>query len=540
MPKHRAALLAALSLALLSLSAQRSVSETPPRSLATASDEPHRSSPAPRRAPPSSGALAEPVRAPESLQRPATGTSRPTREAVTLSRARSCTSLLRADLHGHFLAATDVLTATVAGDRLDALVSRGAAHAMTSEFAPDDLVDLRTRRPSDAAHCEPPEGQCLRSEAAEHLSEMFRAMRTDGHEGVVHSAFRSYQVQCQVFARWAYNGDSAQGFCRATRQSALAGHSQHQLGTTLDVFTRAWNSHGSPMRPGFGCATGGRWLAAHSQDHGFVIAYPLHPDAVSPRAACEAKDGWAGALDPRTGYEHEPWHLRYVGVALASEFARDQQAQSEPESFDQWLRHREGRADDADLPVCDGCACGACSTRADRSQRAPCPHDSMLHVDTLGRPEPSLSAPSWRSVRARRLDAGHVLFTLRYQSELGFVTQTPAIVESERPFDGITEDGRVRYRRGAAPRAYRRLDGAWRVVVTAAGVNESARFSAEFGLATARAAAEYNGASLYLPARSGEHTIEVLIPSTATNFTIAFAHNQRQFHSESVTAAQHP
>ena len=44
----------------------------------------------------------------------------------------------------------------------------------------------------------------------------------------------------------------------------------------------------------------GQWLAANAYKWGFILRYPNGMDAI-------------------TGYEFEPWHYRYVGVALATE-----------------------------------------------------------------------------------------------------------------------------------------------------------------------------------------------------------------------------
>jgi D-alanyl-D-alanine carboxypeptidase len=50
----------------------------------------------------------------------------------------------------------------------------------------------------------------------------------------------------------------------------------------------------------FGQTPQGQWLAAHAHEYGFVIRYP---------------DGKTDV----TGYQYEPWHVRYVGVELATE-----------------------------------------------------------------------------------------------------------------------------------------------------------------------------------------------------------------------------
>jgi zinc D-Ala-D-Ala carboxypeptidase len=44
----------------------------------------------------------------------------------------------------------------------------------------------------------------------------------------------------------------------------------------------------------------GQWAAANAYKYGFVIRYPQNKQAT-------------------TGYIYEPWHLRYVGKALAQE-----------------------------------------------------------------------------------------------------------------------------------------------------------------------------------------------------------------------------
>lgn len=50
----------------------------------------------------------------------------------------------------------------------------------------------------------------------------------------------------------------------------------------------------------FGETPEGKWVQAHAHEYGFIIRYPKGKEAL-------------------TGYEYEPWHLRYVGVEAASE-----------------------------------------------------------------------------------------------------------------------------------------------------------------------------------------------------------------------------
>jgi zinc D-Ala-D-Ala carboxypeptidase len=94
----------------------------------------------------------------------------------------------------------------------------------------------------------------------------------------VNSAYRSYADQVASFDSY----QAAFGTDEALRSVARPGHSEHQLGTTID----------------FDGDLG--WLAANAWRHGFVMSYP------------------AGASPGRTCYKPEAWHFRYVGRADAA------------------------------------------------------------------------------------------------------------------------------------------------------------------------------------------------------------------------------
>ena len=109
--------------------------------------------------------------------------------------------------------------------------------------------------------------------------------------GVV-SGYRSHAEQAATFQRWV----EVAGYEAALRTSARAGHSEHQLGTTLD-FTTAGGP--APWEYDDWAATReGAWMAANAWRYGFVMSYP--------RDAFE-----------QTCYDYEPWHYRYVGRDLA-------------------------------------------------------------------------------------------------------------------------------------------------------------------------------------------------------------------------------
>ncbi len=436
--------------------------------------------------------------------------------------------LTRNDGRGHFLAPHDVGYSAVDGSGLDAVVSRGAASALPPSWAPTDLINVRTMQPATPEQCEPPEGQCLRREAAESLRLMLAAMRTADVAGQVHSAFRRYPTQCAVFRRWAEEDED--GMCGAAKQSALAGHSQHQLGTTLDLFTREWASSGPVFRTGFGCSSGGRWLSSHAREYGFALSYPLHPDARENDSECTTKSEWH-TIDPRTGYEYEPWHLRYIGPTLLRQFEAAQAqwhaSTGDELTLDQWLRHQAGRPDDGDLPVCDGCSCGACSTLAipesvATRERSACEPGQALTVDASGFPVFSQEIPQ---IVSSRWDGSVLEVTLSVPQ--GTVTQTPVPRDETMVFQEQHHDGQWRYRESAQPRHYRPLPSAWRLGFAAQSATQPQssplRWMWQRGLSFGRAPAQYNGATLYLPARPGTIRLRTQLPVLRGNGTLSVA-----------------
>lgn len=139
----------------------------------------------------------------------------------------------------------------------------------------------------------PDERRRLRRPAARALERLFAAARRDGVPLAGVSAFRSYSSQRELFAGYA----SERGVENASHVSARAGHSEHQTGLAIDVSGADGRCAASRC---FGTTRAARWLAAHAAEQGFVIRYPRGRERV-------------------TGYAYEPWHLRWVGAALARE-----------------------------------------------------------------------------------------------------------------------------------------------------------------------------------------------------------------------------
>ncbi len=439
------------------------------------------------------------------------------RRPLQRGRARECHDLTEPDLHGRWISQDDLAPrlGAVSGDDLLALVNRSPGFALDPRWAPDDLVDLATGEPMSSDECEGSEILCLRRGAAEALGRMLAGMSAAGVPGYVHSAYRSFRRQCAVFRKWAYV--QGEGFCGAVRSSALAGHSQHQLGTTVDLFTAAWAHDRVSMRPDFGCTPGGVWLAAHSWEYGFVLSYPLPVDGRDDTSVCASRADADIGIDPRTGYTYEPWHLRYIGTDAAADFHRAVVASGVGTggeiSLEQWLRRRHGIPGDADLPTCDGCTCGLCATFHHRhagghEARGPCDGDALLLGDD-GQPVGTTEAPRVVSVTAVEVPEG-----VRVEAVLdvppGTVTQTPAVTAEGPRYTVGAWPWTLSARDGGPEHRYPDLPRAWRLCAEPTDADD---WPWRAALRSDASAVRMDGANLWLPATAGRVRVVMLVPA---------------------------
>jgi zinc D-Ala-D-Ala carboxypeptidase len=422
------------------------------------------------------------------------------------------TSLAPADTHVSF----------VDGDDLLALVNRSPTGALAPTYAPSDLIDVRDGKARSPSECESAHS-CLRAPAAEALRRMLDQMRTDGLRGLVQSAFRGFGTQCWVFTGWARQ--ASHGFCEATEQSALPGHSQHQLGTTVDLFTIDWAEGGAKtgqgvFRNGFGCTGGGKWLDENAWRHGFVVPYPIHPDDRKDGSRCLPRSDRSIPINPKTGYKQEPWHLRFIGVDAAARY-HDAWLASAPGTpreltLEQWLRAGRGLAGDAELPVCDGCGCGACATLAKDGDKAPC-GDSSLRLDASGRVAAPAEEPQLLDARASWAKDGATLVEVTVRAPAHTPTQTPVTAA-----DGPTYHERDSFAAlvpypetaDAQPHDYDDLPRAWRVAVEPVPALPL-RWPWRASLSEPELAATWNRANVVLPAKVGSTSVKlrVILPT---------------------------
>jgi len=461
-----------------------------------------------------SESAAAPARTPASASAPTPSSPTPFGAPTAIARY-SCPVVLPGGPLHRYLAVGDTRVAFVDGDDLLALVNRSPTGALPPTYIPQDLVDLRDGKPRKPSECES-EHACLRREAADALRRMLDQMKAEGVPGRVESAYRGFHTQCWVFDGWATKARG--GFCEAATQSALPGHSQHQLGTTVDLFTQEWADQGYKLgrgvfRNGFGCTRGGKWLDESSWRYGFVVSYPIDPDDRKDGSRCIERVDRPMPIDPKTGYKHEPWHLRYIGVDAAARYHQAWLASGPGTpaeiTLEQWLRAQRGLVGDAELPVCDGCQCGACATMASDGEKTPC-GGASLRLDDDGRVLAPDEPPHLLDASAKAADDGAVVVEASVHAPAHTPTQTPVTTQDGPVYvQGATFESLVPYP-DTQPHRYVDLPGAWRLAVEPEPP-AAVRWPWRASLAKADLVITWNRANLVLPARPGDLTVRVRV-----------------------------
>ncbi|MDE1966042.1 MAG: M15 family metallopeptidase, partial [Patescibacteria group bacterium] len=121
------------------------------------------------------------------------------------------------------------------------------------------------------------------------LGNMLNQAQADGVPLYVASAYRSFGTQAALKSEYTvtYGAGTANQF------SADQGYSEHQLGTAVDLITTGM---GGELSQAFDQTKAYAWLADNAYRYGFELSYPRG----------------------NAYYVYEPWHWRFVGVALAT------------------------------------------------------------------------------------------------------------------------------------------------------------------------------------------------------------------------------
>jgi len=154
---------------------------------------------------------------------------------------------------------------------------------LPEDYEPSDLVQV----PSSGEN----ENVRMRKEAAEAFEKLIEAASNEGFILNACSAYRSYAYQTDLFN----NGAASYGEEYADRYWTRPGFSEHQSGLAVDIRMDndcsdldavRYNSHYN-------------WLLENMHTYGFILRYP-------------------DDKEDKTKIAPESWHLRYVGVDLAT------------------------------------------------------------------------------------------------------------------------------------------------------------------------------------------------------------------------------
>ena len=171
------------------------------------------------------------------------------------------------------------------GDDLLVLVNK--QYKLPSSYAPKDLVK------ASKSGIRRGENYYLRSIVIPDLTRMITDAKSEGVDLSIVSGYRSYQTQIDTYNYWLKMNNGNTNLVDTF--SARAGHSQHQLGTAIDFST---NEIRDKLGDEFSNTKASKWLSQNAYKYGFVISYPKGYENI-------------------TGYKHESWHYRYIGVENA-------------------------------------------------------------------------------------------------------------------------------------------------------------------------------------------------------------------------------
>ena len=169
---------------------------------------------------------------------------------------------------------------------IDVLVNK--KNWLSKDYIPLDLVQPKVNFLPDTN----PEAMLLRKEAAKALEKLFKKAKRAKFNLYAVSGYRSYERQREIFkSNLKKEGESA------NKYSARPGQSEHQTGLAMDI---ACEDIELLLSEEFENTNEYKWLSENVHKYGFIIRYQKGKEEI-------------------TGYNFEPWHLRYVGEDLATE-----------------------------------------------------------------------------------------------------------------------------------------------------------------------------------------------------------------------------
>lgn len=161
-------------------------------------------------------------------------------------------------------------------------------YSLPSDYVPEDLVEPDVTFSIDYES----EKKYLRKIAADALESLFNDASEQNLELAAVSGYRSYDRQKEIYEK----NLKTRGTSHTNQYSAKPGYSEHQTGLVMDISCKSENYD---LQESFGETPEGKWVADNAHLYGYIIRYPEDKSEI-------------------TGYAYEPWHLRYVGIDLAT------------------------------------------------------------------------------------------------------------------------------------------------------------------------------------------------------------------------------
>ncbi len=149
-------------------------------------------------------------------------------------------------------------------------------HKLPDDYEPSDLVSLSYGS-----------SYKLRKEAAEAFEKLTAAAILENVYFYPFSAYRSNDLQNRLYTNYV-NRDGKE---KADTYSARPGFSEHQTGLAVDIRSSTLNDNLTPEHY--------NWVLNNSYKFGFIVRYPKGKQYI-------------------TQYMEEPWHIRYLGIDLAT------------------------------------------------------------------------------------------------------------------------------------------------------------------------------------------------------------------------------
>jgi LAS superfamily LD-carboxypeptidase LdcB len=162
-------------------------------------------------------------------------------------------------------------------------------HALPSNYIPSNLINPNVPS-ADRSKTR------MTPEAAKALEALFAQAKKDNIQLTAISGYRSYARQDEIFSS---NVRKYGSVAAANQFSARPGESEHQTGLAMDVSSP---SVGNNLTQAYANTREGKWLKENAPKFGFIVRYEKGKEQI-------------------TGYQFEPWHLRYVGKDASTNIA---------------------------------------------------------------------------------------------------------------------------------------------------------------------------------------------------------------------------